>query len=1477
MATTELSNYLGVPVRIGNVDIEWFNRVVLNDLYLEDQDGKLLFEASHVAAGLEIRPLLKGRLVFSTVRLFGFSFNLRKHSPQDPLNLQFVIDAFARKDSIKKEKKINLRFNSIMLRRGNFSFNIDSEKETPGKFNGKHIDIHNISAKVALRALKKDSINAHIKKLSFEESSGLALNKLSLNVMANKDSAYIQNFKLELPQSTLKIGQARIDFTKIDSLHKIINDAPIDLRISPSRICLQDLQAFVPAFHNFTDTIELSAEANGFINNFNLKRLTLKLREKMLLIGQMDLKNITHPDEAYVFGKISKMYLTTDGIVSLANNFNKSSIQLPEPVIKLGTINFTGEISGFFDNLVAYGKLSSAIGSVETDLIFGKNKEKNIAAYIQGRMGSQNLRLHELFPENNPLGETSFDINIDASKPMNGKFSGNIQANIKKFDFKQYNYENILLAGNFKENSFDGQIEMNDPNGRLYAQGLFQHQGKNSIFNFTAQLDHFRPDRLNLTKKYENPEISFALNADFTGNNIDNANGSITLDNLSIKTTPSDFLLKKLEIVASGKDSERLLTIKSDLLNGEVTGAYSFKTIVPSFLNTFNNYVPALINTTGKKEIFQENNFALLLTLENTEQLSNTLKLPFTMIQPGRISGHYNNNYNKFRIEAWLPHFQAGKMKFESGLLICDNPRDKVNFLLKATHYNNKGLRNYLEVKSDAKEDLVNTTIGWANNKEQLFKADLSATTRFIEEEYEKGPSRLRTEVCLNESPLIIKDSIWTIHPANITIRDQKIGIQDFKIDHGIQHLSMDGTISTDPVDTLLLDLNKIELSYIFDILNIPVLQFGGEATGRFYVNDLFNTRMLNTDLEVKNFSFNQVTFGKLNLFSEWDDAQKGIMMLGSIHKNDSTWTDVNGHIFPVGANAGLSLYFDANDVDLHFLQPFVDAVVKNIQGRGFGSVHLYGPFKKLNVEGDAYVTDGGVGVDFLDTYYTFSDSVHMDTTSVNLKNVTIRDKFGNSGKVDLKFNHKHFKDYSFLVNVQGNNMLMYDVKQKKNPLIYGTVYGSGTAQIRGNAKLVDFDINMKSAPKTKIALDFMNNNTATDYDFITFVDKSKPVEKVDSTKTNPNVPTNPIDQESAELRMNFLLDITPDANIELIMDPVAGDKIKGNASGSLQIQYGNRSDLRMYGDVNIIQGNYNFSLQQIIHKDFKIRDGSTINFRGDPFNANMNVNAIYNLTANIGDLDQSLTEETGRTSVPVNCVLNLEGALRSPKISFDLEFPNSNEELERQVKAFVDTEDMMTRQIVYLLVLNKFYTPEYAKTSYRSSELNAVASSAISAQLSNILSSFTDKVQIGTNIRAGQDGFKQDTEYEMLLSSQLLDNRLLINGNFGVRNTVNTGKNNTFIGEFDLEYKLTKSGEIRLKAYNHARDMYFGLKQALTIQGVGIMYRKDFTYFSEIFRRKKKRFMPLVPMTPALPADSTHVKPAATDSIKHSLPTDKK
>lgn len=1466
IATVELSNHLGVPVRIGKVDIEWINRIVLEDVYLEDQNGGVLLDASHLSAGFELWPLLEKKFVFRTVRIFGFTFKLNKKTPEDPLNLQFVIDAFASKDTIKKDTRIDMRLNSIVMRRGNFSYEILSVPTTPGKFNAKHIDIKNISANISVKELTTNSLNAHIKKMSFDEEAGLSLEKLSLQINANRDSAIIHNLQLKLPETDFRISEARIDLKNIESIEGLVNNAPVKLAIAPSKIRLSDLRTFVPAFSNFKEIIDLSAEAAGYINNINLKRLSLNYSNKIEFLGRMELKGITTPEDTYLYGQVTRMQITNAGIKGIVNNFSEKPVNLPEPVNHLGTLHFNGDISGFLDNLVAYGKLSSDIGTIETDLNFGHDKNKQIGTFVKGHIGSSDLNIKKLFKEGNPYGNARFSINIDALRPVNGHFSGQIEANILNFDYLNYNYKNLLFSGAFEKNGFDGKIHIDDPNGYLLAEGRFLDRGKNSVFNFTADIKHFRPDSLHLTQKYEAPDISFSMNADFTGNNIDNIEGEIQVDSLSFITTPSAFYLDNLLITASGEKSDRKLQIKSDLVNGEINGAYSFKTIVPVFLNTLQNHIPSLVKSNRKKQWKkEENNFSLLLTIENTEALSNTLKLPFTVIKQTRLTGFYNDLYDKFRLEGYLPKFNIGNSMFESGYLTCDNQKGEIDVKLKLINYNKKGTRNYIDLQADANEDKINTHFTWANNKETDFKASFGTSTVFLKEEDEKGKISTRIETAINPEYLTINDSTWTLSPSVISIENGRIEIDRFYASHGDEYLLIDGAISKNPADILLLDLKDIELSYIFNTVNIEVLKFGGKATGTVNVQDVFNSRMLNTDLEIKNFSFNQVTFGQLNLFSEWDDTQQGILMLGTIYKNDSTWTDINGYIYPVGKKSGLSLYFDANDIDLAFLKPFMENITSDVGGYGSGLIHLHGSFKNISVEGSALVRDGIIGIDFLNTKYSFTDSLYLSKDRISAKGMTILDKHGNPGKVDLNVEHNHFRNFKFSINVNAENMLVYDVPEKQNPMLYGSVLANGSARVSGNEKLINIDVSMQSAPNTAMNFNFMGANKASEYDFISFVDKSALLKDsttvaADSVLVADQNDTN--DEEGTEIRMNILLDITPDAKVELVVDPVAGDRLKATGSGSVQIEYGTKTDLRMYGGVDIHSGSYNFSLQQLIHKDFKIGEGSSVDFRGDPFDANMDINAIYSLTANIGDLEPSLVEQSGRANVPVNCILEISGQLRNPMIKFDIQLPGTNTEVERMVKGLVDTDEMMSLQIIYLLVLNKFYTPSYMGTN--SNELNAVASSALSSQLSGILNSLTDKVQIGTNIRTSQDGVS-DTEFEMLLSSQLLDNRLLFNGNFGVRNSLN--QESTFIGEFDLEYKLTPTGEIRLKAYNHANDMYRYQRQSLTTQGIGIMYRKDFTDFSEIFRRRKR--LPLLPPTPAtLPQDS--VSTQQTTLIKH-------
>ncbi len=277
-----------------------------------------------------------------------------------------------------------------------------------------------------------------------------------------------------------------------------------------------------------------------------------------------------------------------------------------------------------------------------------------------------------------------------------------------------------------------------------------------------------------------------------------------------------------------------------------------------------------------------------------------------------------------------------------------------------------------------------------------------------------------------------------------------------------------------------------------------------------------------------------------------------------------------------------------------------------------------------------------------------------------------------------------------------------------------------------------------------------------------------------------------------------------------------------------------------MFGTYTLQRGSYNFTLQDIIIKDFTIRDGSSISFHGDPYAAQLNIEAVYSLNANLSDLDESFLDdrELTRTNVPVHALMMVSGDMRQPDIAFDLEFPTLSQDTYRKVKSIVSTEDMMNRQIIYLLALNKFYTPDYMSTT-KGNEFVSVASSTISSQLSSMLGQLSENWRLAPNIRSDRGDFS-DVEVDLALSSQLLNNRLLLNGNFGYRDKALN--NNSFIGDFDIEYLINRSGNLRLKAYNRYNDRNYYVKNALTTQGVGIVLKRDFDNLFSFLRRKKSK-----------------------------------
>lgn len=503
------------------------------------------------------------------------------------------------------------------------------------------------------------------------------------------------------------------------------------------------------------------------------------------------------------------------------------------------------------------------------------------------------------------------------------------------------------------------------------------------------------------------------------------------------------------------------------------------------------------------------------------------------------------------------------------------------------------------------------------------------------------------------------------------------------------------------------------------------------------------------------------------------------------------------------------------------------------------------------------------MGIRFLNTRYSFSDTVYLKKDLIYFNDITLIDQFNNKAHASGKVAHDFFSKFMYQVDLRADNFLVYNASSSVNPLFYGKVFGSGNGTIGGDESAVDVNIRMRTEPNTLVRMNFMED-VVTEYSFITYKEKQDQ-DTVKQVKPSMLAPRN---DTGMDINMNIYADVTPDATLELLMDPVGGDILRGTGSGAMRFEWNLKSSPRLYGTYNINRGSYNFTFQRLMERRFDIQDGSNVQFRGDPFDATLNVSAVYKVNASLNDLDDDLAKRVGQTTIPVNCVLNLSGPLKHPNVDLDIALPSTDAEVERQVKNLLNTQDEINKQVAYLLILSKFKAPNYATPGAQTSDFAAVASATLSNQLTKIVSNIDDRWQLGTNIRYS-DAELMYTEAELLLSSKLLNDRLLINGNFGYRNDINL-KNEAMITDIDIEYLLNNAGTWRIKAYNHYNEKFYYLDHATQTQGVGIIYKKDFDGLRDLFdypwiRHKKDTVLPPPPIVP----DSTQKGSALSPFIK--------
>lgn len=1432
--TSQLSEKVHSKVSAGDVMWSFPNVFVFNDLYVEDQQQDTLLYVRRARVTVNILPLFNHQVSLRTVQLNQMRANVYMID-STRYNFQFLIDAFKKKDTTKV--KWTADFETVGFKDCSVSFHRDSVNTKPGRFNPAYLDITNLNGHIFIRSLKPDSIDIRLRKLCFEEASGVVLRNLTTAVLSNKHELRLQNFSTSMPNSTIAFERARLRYADLKSKN-FTHDFHIDLKLKPSQVQLGDLKAFVPALGKLNETVNLRGEIVGTVDNFDTKNFYVSYGEDIVIDGDVHASGLPQLNNVKATADIRQISVRADDIREIAGAFLNREIYLPAQLDSMGLVSFKGNLDGSTSNFKADGVLSSAPGDISVNVQIN-SKARHFAMYsIKGDVETHGYRLGDVLGQKSQVGNTTFKLGVDLERTdsLKRKFSIKVNGKVDTFTYKQYPYQNIVINGGFNQRGFDGILNIDDPNANLKFKGNVNLNKAIPEFHFDATVGTLNLGEVHLAQNLEDhPSLTFSISTDFVGKNFDDLDGSFSIDNVTYhKAAGKDLLLNNVSLsVQNGSGKRKTAKLYSDYINGTIDGEYKLSSLVANIKKMLHTYVPSVIPLA--KNMPDGNNFTFNFDLANTESLSEVFPIPVSVVNDANISGFFNDANSRFRVRFTSPLMHLGKMNVEDVSVLCENPKDEAKLMVRLTNLPQNKRRNpyYFSLNATAKNDSIQSRLNFSNSAEVTYSGELNVLS-VLRSLSKRG---LTADFYVRPTEFVIDDVTWNMHESQVHLTPDTLSVNNFLLDHEEQMLKIDGMSSKVSSDSLGIFLKGFELNYISNIVNHPRISFAGRADGEIYAHNLLSKPYFKANLSVDSTALNSQLLGDLDVAASFDIRDKAIDFGATLDSYLShAKSDIVGGVYL--AQDSMDISGDLRDVDLKFLRKYFGAVLEDFTAVANGHVRAYGKFGDFGLEGRPYISDASFGIGLLNTDYYFSDTVYMTHESFCLRNVKAHDKFGNTAITNGCVTHRGFKGFEYQILMNCKNMLALNTTEQDNDMYYGTAFGDGLVKIEGNTSVVKFDLNVTPCKNTKITIPIGGSASVDKSDFISFVENTDRL-TASEKRRNRREKIKKIQEEkvlTTRVILNMNLDVNPDAQIYIIMDPRQGDLIRANGKGMLHLSYDSQTaEFGMLGTYELTKGDYSFSVQSIITRKFDILEGSLLHWSGSPYSADLDVTAKYSLNASLVNILDDPTSNLNMANV--DCMLYLTGTMQKPIIKFGIELPNADDEVKRKLASVLNTEEELNKNVASLLALGYFYTLD-KKSSQNSSSTNGLSSvgfSTISSEIASVLSSLDNNVDVGLNYNPGSDVDATASEFEVNLSTQLMNDRLQLSGNFGYRDNIPSGADNVSSGimDFDVEYKLTPSGKFRLKGFNRSNNSYFKQSASQT-QGVGFVYREDFDSYSE-------------------------------------------
>ena len=1402
-ATKRLNEDFKTDINIGKVGLQLNGDIEFKEILIRDYKKDTLIAIGELNSSIiSFKNLYNSKLNFGDIDIQDLVFNLKTYKGEEDTNLDVFVDKFDDDNPRVGPSEFLFSSSDVSIEDGIFRL-IDENLETPKVF-----EFTDLNANTTNFLINGPNVSSRINKFSFTDSRGIAVENLMANFEYRLDHMSFGDLNIKTKGSELK-GDLRFDYKRED-LKDFTDKVNVTASFKDSEVSLTELNVFFDEF-GVNQRASLNADLSGTLNNLVAKNLNVSTTRSTRIIGDITFKNL--------FSRADDSFALDGNFRNLSSNYNDLTALLPKilgnsiPTVlsKVGNFRIKGSSHITAKRIDADIEINTELGFVKSDLELTNIDDIDNANYI-GNIIFDEFNIGELI--NDPkVKYVSADVDVDGKGFTIDNLRTDVTGDIFKLEYNGYTYEGVNVSGDLGNKIFNGKLKADDPNLKMDFNGLVDFAEEQKKFDFKANVGYANLKVLNFITRDSISEFKGLVSMTATGSTFDNVSGAINIKNTTYKNQDSDYKFQDFDIVSSFKGNERTIAVNSpDIINGKITGQFKTKDILKLVENSvgsiYTNYIPNAVEE-GQYIDFKFNIYSKIAAVFYKD---------LTLGKNTFIEGRIETDERGFELT-----FNSPEIKFQ------DYFANNINV---SVDNSNPIYNTYIEVDSlgtgvyNASEfSLINVTKRDTLLIKSEFKGGVANTDEFNLNLFYTIDEANKSIIGFRKSDVLFKGYDWLINSEKNTFNKIRFDRQ-FKafdifpitINQGNEEIELSGIVNDKNNKNLRVDFKDVQLVKITP--RIDSLALKGIVNGKLDLSQTNGVYLPKSNVEVSNLFVNDYDLGNLTAKVEGNNSITNYKVDVALVNDNFTSLLAKGTIDVGKRKPTINLDVAFEEFLLDPLNPLGEGVINNIRGLVSGNAKVTGSLKKPSIDGELLLDRAGLSIPYLNVDYgfDFDSKVTLRDQRFIFNNVAMTDsKYFSQGRLNGYIEHNNFSDWELGLDLNTNRLLVLNTEESEDELYFGTGFISGTAKINGPTDQLVIKVeNGRTESGTEFFIPLNDSESFGDNSFIHFL---SPEEKL--ARINGEV------SEQIEVKglvLDFDLNVTEDATIEIVIDKDSGSTIKGKGSGELNFLINTNGTFNMRGDFVVYEGVYNFRYRGLVEKRFDVERGGHIEWEGDPMKAQIDIKAVYKGSANPSVLlDNPISQ-----SIPVEVEISLAGQLEQPEPQFNFRFPTVTSTVKSELDYRLSSKDERDNQALFFLATGSF------ASGVNDVNFSGTIAERLSGIVNNLLGSDNEDLQVGIDVELGQDTPELQTNSRVGLTLQTkISDKILVNGKVGV--PFGGAQQTTITGDVQIDWLLNEDGTLRAKVFNRENAIRnFGEEIGYT-QGVGLSYNVEFDTFKEL------------------------------------------